>query len=87
MNNMPEAVKARKSAPKGGGRKGGMRMANKQQISVRFDPDKMEQIKALAKLENRPPANLIAHIVLEYLENRVIQNFSNQEQAQETTQA
>lgn len=42
-------------------------MAKLQQITVRFEPDDMERIKALAKKETRPPANFITWVVLQYI--------------------
>ena len=43
-------------------------MAKSQQISVRFNLEDMERIKAQAKKENRPVANLITHLTLEYID-------------------
>ena len=42
-------------------------MAKLLQISVRFEAEDMERLKAQAKKENRPTSNLITHVVCEYL--------------------
>ena len=45
-------------------------MAKLEQITVRFEPEDMEKIRALAKEDTRPPANFITWVVLQYIKNR-----------------
>lgn len=45
-------------------------MAKLSQITVRFKPEDMERIEALAEAETRPTANFITWLVLKYLNDQ-----------------